>query len=410
MGPPVTVNILFVHEVSYLGKVVFEMHDFPELLAQRGHRVWFIDFPEGQPPASGAGRLLDLRTRVAPGVNRSHQGGTVEVRTPGRVLPPPLDRPAALLTHGREVARTIRDHDIDVVVLYGVPTNGPAALRAAHAAGVPVVFRAIDVSHLLRRTRLAPLILRAERHVYRTADWISTHNAALRDHCVAEGGHPSRISIEYPGVDLARFAPPRDRDAARAELGYAPHHRVAMFMGTLYRFAGLEWFLDGMAPHLRANPDWRILIVGDGEEGQRLRARAGSLGLADVVRFTGAMGYDRLPRVLGAADVAVNPFAESTLTDCALPGKAIQYMATGLPTVTTRLRGLQSVVGEAGGVVFRPGEGFIAEVHRLMADAAESARLGAAARAVMEAHFRWDDCVAAFEARLRAVAAAGVGA
>ena len=39
-------KILVVHEVSYLRKVVYEIHEFPELLALRGHEVTFVDFDE----------------------------------------------------------------------------------------------------------------------------------------------------------------------------------------------------------------------------------------------------------------------------------------------------------------------------------------------------------------------------
>lgn len=39
-------KILFIHEVNYRGKVVFEMHEFPELLALAGHEVHFLEFPE----------------------------------------------------------------------------------------------------------------------------------------------------------------------------------------------------------------------------------------------------------------------------------------------------------------------------------------------------------------------------
>ena len=39
-------RVLFVHEVSFLDKPIFEMHEFPEYLASRGHEVHFVDFLE----------------------------------------------------------------------------------------------------------------------------------------------------------------------------------------------------------------------------------------------------------------------------------------------------------------------------------------------------------------------------
>src|SRR4030095_9088455 len=39
-------RILFIHEVSYIKKVVYEYQLFPELLALRGHTVSVVDFDE----------------------------------------------------------------------------------------------------------------------------------------------------------------------------------------------------------------------------------------------------------------------------------------------------------------------------------------------------------------------------
>ena len=396
-------NLLFVHEVSYLDKVVFEMHDFPELLAGAGHRVWFVDFPEGRVRRGGR-RILDLRTEVTRGVNRSHHGGEVDVYTPGRGLPPPFDRPSSQLTHRIAIARLIREQKTDAVVLYGVPTNGWATIRAAKAAGVPVLFRSIDVSHLLRRTRLSPLIRRAERYVVRNADWISTHNDALRRYLVAEGADPARISIERPGMDLRRFAPVDANDHTRSELGFSPEDRVAVFMGTLYRFAGLDWMIRDLSPYLRRQSHRKLMIVGDGEEGASLRRLADKVAPPGSVVFTGKVDYDRLPAVLGAADVAVNPFDESPVTHCALPGKMLQYMAMGLPSVTTPLDGLRSVVGDASGIRFAPaGPRFASAVSDLLDDPIMGDRVGADARRAAEEIFSWPGCLAAFGDRLTSV-------
>jgi hypothetical protein len=40
-------RILFIHEVNYIQKPIFEMHEFPEWLAHKGHDVGFFHFPEG---------------------------------------------------------------------------------------------------------------------------------------------------------------------------------------------------------------------------------------------------------------------------------------------------------------------------------------------------------------------------
>ena len=41
-------KLLFIHEVSWRKKVVYEIHDFPELLAMRGHDVTFFEYDEDE--------------------------------------------------------------------------------------------------------------------------------------------------------------------------------------------------------------------------------------------------------------------------------------------------------------------------------------------------------------------------
>jgi len=57
------VRLLFVHEVNWRAKVVYEIHDYPELLSFAGHEAVFIDFPEGE-TCSGFTRFPDLRART----------------------------------------------------------------------------------------------------------------------------------------------------------------------------------------------------------------------------------------------------------------------------------------------------------------------------------------------------------
>jgi glycosyltransferase involved in cell wall biosynthesis len=402
------VRILFVHEVNYRRKVVYEIHDFPELMAKRGHHVTFVDFPEDE-PRRGLRRFVDLRTEISYAC-RAHEGGEIEVVTPGRVLPPPADRLAATVTHVPVLRRLLAHGHFDVMVLYGAPTNGWQAMMLAHRYHVPVVFRAIDISHALRKTVYKPLIKAAERYIYGKADAISTHNVALRDYIVEAGGDPERITLDVPGIDLERFHPaPRD-PSLQARYGITPDTRVILFMGTLYRFAGLGWFLDGIAPFLRETPDVTVLLVGGGEQEEVLREQVERLGLGGQVRFTGFIGYDELADHLRLADVAINPFDEQLVTRCALPGKVLQYAAVGLPTVCTRLDGLAGFIPEGEGILYRePGKEFLAAVEELIDDRERAAEIGRAARRNMELTCQWEHAAAGFEKVLAATAGVEVG-
>ncbi|MFM8652570.1 MAG: glycosyltransferase, partial [Acidimicrobiaceae bacterium] len=165
-------RILFVHEVNWLEKVTYEIHDIPELLSIAGHEVTFIDFPEYS-KADFRNHRFDFRTTRNFGQSRAHIGSKVDVLTPGVVVGGGLGRYFASLTFVPLLWRTARARKIDLVVLYGVPTNGWQTVLLAKFLKIPVIFRAIDVAHLLRETKFQFLVKLAEHYIYKNVDHIS---------------------------------------------------------------------------------------------------------------------------------------------------------------------------------------------------------------------------------------------
>jgi glycosyltransferase involved in cell wall biosynthesis len=401
------VNILFIHEVNWWKKVVYEIHELPELLSQRGHDVTLIDFPEGV-DRTGWRRVLDLKTDTKSRAHRAYDKGSVEIRTPGRVAKPPADRLLSSLTFVPLLIRTIRAKRPDVIVLYGVPTNGWQTVLIAKRFGIPVVFRALDVSHELRRTVFAKLIKRAEEFIYRNADLISANNPALADYCISHGAKKERVAVHFPGMDVNSLTPkPRDM-ALATSLGIESSDRVVMFMGTLYRFAGLDTFLTLMAPQLLRSPSTKVLLLGGGEHLEILAKLARKLNIERQVLLSGFVDYSELARYMTISDVAINTFPSSLVTDCALPSKVLQYMCCVIPTVATPVKGLLGLVPEGEGVVYRPlDKSFVDAIETLLEDDHTRDKMAKAARRFAEKEFDWETNITRFEAAFNKLAQPG---
>ena len=75
-------NVLFVHEVNWLRKVVFEIHTLAELMSLSGHRVYVIDYEsmwvKDKPLDFG-----NLRTVVVDKVARAYPDAMVKLIRPG---------------------------------------------------------------------------------------------------------------------------------------------------------------------------------------------------------------------------------------------------------------------------------------------------------------------------------------
>ena len=103
-------------------------------------------------------------------------------------------------------------------------------------------------------------------------------------------------------------------------------------------------------PAVRAEvPDARLVFVGDGDDVERLRARARDLGIADAVVFTGFVADDVLRQIYQRAAVFAMP---STGDGFGLV--YLEAMAHGLPCIGS--------IHDAAGEIIRDGEtGFLVE-------------------------------------------------
>jgi glycosyltransferase involved in cell wall biosynthesis len=368
-------RILFVHEVNWLEKVTYEIHDIPELLSIAGHEVSFIDFPEFS-KADSRNHRFSFRTTRNLAQSRAHIGSKVDVLTPGAVVGGGLSRYFASLTF--------------------VPLFWRTA-RARKILKIPVIFRAIDIAHLLRKTKFKSLVKLAERYIYRNVEHISAHNDALKNYCIEIGAAPARVSIDFPRFDLDRFKPfKRDEDLALS-LGIKPDQKVVFFRGTLYRFAGLELFIDLFSNYLRINPDVYFLIVGSGEAESTIREKISKLGLEKQVILRPFVSYDELVRYICLADVSVNTFIPSLVTHCVLPGRVLQSIACGVPVVSTPLHGMMSYSKGSDTVIYRELDAsFVDAVIDLLNNPTRSKEIGLASRKLVISKGTWQDFVAEF--------------
>jgi glycosyltransferase involved in cell wall biosynthesis len=184
----------------------------------------------------------------------------------------------------------------------------------------------------LHRYLIEPFILRRARAVLVSSlDYASS--LGLR--------HTNLIDFPF-GVDEQRFSPGRD-DVYRAELGISSRALVFIFVGGLDRahsFKGVDVLIRAAA-YLPLEPDWRVLIVGDGDMKAAYQDLAKTLGIGERVIFAGAVSEADLPRAYRAAQVHVLP---SVTQSEAFGLVTLEAAATGLPSVVSDLPGVRSLV------------------------------------------------------------------
>ncbi|KAA6222368.1 glycosyltransferase family 1 protein [Streptomyces albofaciens JCM 4342] len=197
-----------------------------------------------------------------------------------------------------------------------------------------------------------------------------------------------------PGVDEKTFHPDSGGDAVRARLGLAGRP-VVVCVSRLVPRKGQDTLIEAMPRVLAEVPDAVLLIVGGGPYEKQLHALAQEKGVADSVRFTGAVPWEELPAHYGAGDVFAMP-CRTRRGGLDVEGLGIVYLeasATGLPVVAGDSGGAPDAVldGETGYVV--PGGSPTVAAERVIAllkDPDARRRMGERGRAWVEEKWRWD--------------------
>lgn len=340
-------RILFLHEVNYLTKPIFEMHEVPEAFVNMGHEVSFVHFPEGQTWKESLDQksIQWIRGRVERNTN-------LRLITPRVLGGSIIGRIVHVCSFYIQFTKILSQVKPDVVFSYSVPTSGWQALIACRKRGIPYLFRALDASSRIRNTPFSKVVEFLEKYVYRNADWVSANNPAMLEYVTSHGASPKRSSVDYPPLDVEKFQSSQAaRTRVRSRLGLSEDARVLVYMGSFFYFSGLPDVIRSFG-QIRGKKDFLVLI-GMGEEKDELESIVKALHLEKFVIFAGYVEFSELPAYFSAADVAINSFIPSTVSDVALPNKVLQYMASGLPVVSTNLRGLVTTFGDSrDGLIF----------------------------------------------------------
>jgi len=173
---------------------------------------------------------------------------------------------------------------------------------------------------------------------------------------------PAKIVTIYNGIDLTKFRTTGDADI-RHQFGLDITTPTIGISAELRSEKNHETFLLAAREVLKERRDPRFLIIGDGQERQKLEVFAVNLGITENCIFTGFI--KNIPAMLSVLDVGV---LSSTME--ALPLTLLEYMAASKPIIATNVGGIPEIVQNGvNGFLFQPGDFMtLAEKIKLLLD------------------------------------------
>ena len=257
---------------------------------------------------------------------------------------------------------------------------------------------------LLKGDRLRRIATAGEGWLLRRFDRVSTISSRMLDRARDKGVAPSRLRALPNWVDVDAVRPLAHASSYRAELGIPPDAVVALYSGNMGAKQGLE-VLAALAGRLRHRADLHFVYCGAGAV--RTELMQACAGMANV-RFLDLQPVERLPELLGLADIHLLP-QKADAADLVMPSKLTGMLSSGRAVVAGARPDteLGQVVAQCGRLaVPQDAASFAAAVEELADDPELRRALGRRAREIAEQTLARDSVLQRFEADLQACLAA----
>lgn len=295
------------------------------------------------------------------------------------------------------------------------------AIRVGRRLGIPVVY---EVRAFWEDAAVSEGATRAGSPRYRASRWLETRALGgadavtcicegLRGDIVARGIPAGRVTVIPNAVDVSRFnaAAAKDRDlAARLGLDGAV---VLGFIGSFYRYEGIDLLVRAAADLAKRRDDVRLLLVGGGPEADKVGRLIGELGAGDRVIATGRVPHEEVGKYYDLVDLFVYPRLPMRLTDLVTPLKPLESMAMQKVVVASDVGGHRELIrdGETG-FLFRAGDpDALADViEQVLAERARWPEIGRVGRHFVETERSWPAVVARYDAVYQGALASRPGA
>jgi glycosyltransferase involved in cell wall biosynthesis len=270
--------------------------------------------------------------------------------------------------HARGIRRLLGGAEI--LHLHNPPDTLFGVGAVARVLGRGVVFDQHDLTPELFRVkfgdaRLLRWLLLMERATFRVAGLVLVPNESQREVAATRGRMGSdRVAVVRNGPRQATVV---DRYVGRPGMLDDPR---LVFVGALEAQDGVDHLPDLMLALAERHglPEARLTVVGDGSRRRAIEAAVGAAGVSDRVELTGAVEHARVPALIAASDICIDPAPPNELNHRSTMVKIAEYMAAGKPIVAHRLVETERTAG--GAAIYSEGD----DGHALAAEVARLAR------------------------------------
>ncbi len=285
--------------------------------------------------------------------------------------------------------KLIGKHHIQIIHTHGSQDSWMAAFAGRLSSYRPVILRARHKSTPVSPTFGHDVLYRRLPHA------VTTTGEAVRLQLINDNHlDPDTVFSIPTGVDVDRFQPGSLNRDVKQELGIQPEQLVVGTISFLRPEKGIDVLIDAISLLKQEFPQICCLIVGTGQERQKLLAQIQQQQLEATIVLSGFR--EDIPELLHAMDVFVLPSLEE-----GMPQSLLQALAMERAVVASSVGGVPELVrdGKTGFLVSPQDPTALAEKIRLfIQDPVQRKTMGKAGRQVIVRHHSMESMLTKTEA------------
>lgn len=181
-----------------------------------------------------------------------------------------------------------------------------------------------------------------ERSVLKKIDFTFTMIEESRDRLLKMGISPEKVGIVSNTASISKISD---------EVHHTGRELRIVYVGNLTRLRGLDLFLKAVSKYLAAGApqeEIKVDIIGKGSQKEELIELCNNLKLNQVVTIHGWLSQEEVDRKLDLANLGVVTYRVCGHWNHTIPNKIFDYMASGLPVLSTPVVPIKRIIAETG--------------------------------------------------------------
>lgn len=208
----------------------------------------------------------------------------------GRELPVP--------TLDSRLGKIFKNNHYDIIHVHSPVTLGRYAIKQGAKHNIPTVLTSHtryheEINAHVKAKGLRDIGINYCIKTMNMADYLWAPSQANADEMHQLYNISNDIRVVRNGTDMADDCPQEVVDSVRQQLytehGIDSNDKIILFVGRMVAVKNLDMLIDAMATVSKTHPQYKLVLVGDGEYMPQLRKHCQDMALHDTVKFVGAV-------------------------------------------------------------------------------------------------------------------------